>query len=123
MSVNWYWKNKIGEISYYDLRQKTTFKVNIYAGNCMAVFIYNFKKLNEETGKAEKYYTFINFFNDLEHAKRVLKEYRLENFLAGDFLVKKVKLCITQKNRPLSNKEMLKLAEILTKMKYKVELY
>ena len=123
MAVNWYWKHKVGEVYYFDLEKKKTYKVEMFGGNMMSAFIYRFTTTNKETGKREKRYEFISFLNDMKHAKRCLSDTRLEDLLLGDFKVKKVRLCVSSSEYKYSNQEMLKLGQLLAKMKYKVELY
>lgn len=121
--VNWYWKHKVGEVVYIDLEHKQRFKVEMFGGNCMCVFIYRYTTTNKETGKREKRYNFINFLSDMKHAKKCFEDTRLEDLLLGDFKVSKVRLCVSSKEYKYSNQEMLKLAKMLVEMKYKVELY
>ena len=121
--VNWYWKHKVGEIYYYSTKEKKTYKVEMFGGNMMSAFIYRYTATNKDTGKREKRYEFISFFNDIKHAKRCFADTRLEDLLLGDFIVKKVRLCVSSEDYKYSNNEMLKLGQLLAKMKYKVELY
>ena len=121
--VNWYWKHKVGEVVYFDLEHKQSFKVEMFGGNMMSAFIYRFTTTNKETGKREKRYNFISFLNDMKHAKKCFEDTRLEDLLLGDFKVKKVRLCVSSSEYKYSNQEMLKLGQLLAKMKYKVELY
>lgn len=123
MSVNWYWKHKVGEVYYFDNKSKKTFKVEMFGGNMMSAFIYRFTTTNKETRKREKRYEFISFLNDMKHAKKCFEDTRLEDLLLGDFKVKKVRLCVSSSEYRYSNQEMLKLGQLLAKMKYKVELY
>lgn len=118
--VNWYWKHKLGEIHYYDNEHKQHWKLELFGGNMTCAFIYRFK---DENGK--KMYNFFGFFSDLKHAERVLKDDKdfLKNMAFGNHTLRKVKLCVTSKTYKFSNKEMLKLAKMLTEHKYKVELY
>ena len=37
MSVNWYWKDKMGTVEYKD--EDGTYTVNVYRGNCLCVLI------------------------------------------------------------------------------------
>lgn len=122
MAVNWYWKSKRGEIIFKDMEHKQNWKLQMFGGNMMCAFIYRYKKLNEETQKYEKWYTFFSFFNDIKHAKRCLKDTRLEELPLGNHKVLRVRLNVTSTNK-YANNEMLKLAKILANMKYKVELY
>ena len=123
MSVNWYWKHKVGEVVYFDLEHKQSFKVEMFGCNMMSAFIYRYTTTNKETGKREKRYNFISFLNDIKHAKRCLEDTRLEDLLLGDFKVKKVRLCVSSKDYKYSNQEMLKFGKLLVEHGYKVELY
>ena len=122
MSVNWYWKCKVGEIVYKDLDEKKTWKLQMFGGNVTCAFIYRYKKLNEETKKNEKYYTFFTFFNDLEHAKRCLKDTKLEDLPLGHHKVMKIRIRVKSDNK-YKDAEMLKIAKLLVEHNYKVELY
>ena len=120
MAVNWTWKHKLGEIHYYDEEHKQHWKLDLYGGNMMCCFIYHFK--NE---KNEKMYNFFGFFNDIEHAERVLKDDKdfFKSMALGKHILRKIKLCVSSKDYKYSNKEMLKLANLLVNNGYKVELY
>lgn len=72
MAVNWSWKHRIGFIYFYSHDRKHRCKVNIYSGNCLGVLIYEFKELDEETGKQKVMYTFQGFWNDIHHLNRCL---------------------------------------------------
>lgn len=124
MAVNWYWKHKLGEILYKDTEHNKTWKLEMFGGNMMCAFIYRYTKVNEETGKREKWYNFFTFFNDWAHAKRCLKDTRLEDLALGKHKVLKVKILVHNKQySKLDNSEMQKLAILLSKMGYKVEIY
>lgn len=107
MAVNWLWKNKMGEISCQ--RGETKYKLNVYSGNCLAVFVYHY------TQNGEPYYTMHGFFNDAEHLKRCLGLVKDHDNIYGDEW-KKWKL-------NTYFKDSLTLAKWLTKAGYKVELY
>lgn len=105
MPVTWSWKRKIG---YYTLVQKHThqtgvdvfgnpttetitrkFRINIYAGNCLGVCIYNFKgesnnpeKVNPKTGKPRivAKYQFCGFWNDRKHLENMLGMHPKEGY-------------------------------------------
>ena len=123
MAVNWYWKHKVGEIVYRDLNHKQTWKLEMFGGNMMCAFINRYKVVNDVNGQKEIFYNFFCFFNDKKHAKRVLKDSRLEDFPMGNHKVIKVRLCITSKDYTYSNSEMVWLAKVLAKMGYRVEVY
>ena len=46
MSVNWYWKDKMGTVEYKD--EDGVYTVNVYRGNCLCVLIYEFKEKEVE---------------------------------------------------------------------------
>lgn len=109
MPLRWNWKNKMGEVTVsqnHDGENKN-FKVNIYQGNCLAVFLYEYK---DENGK--DMYGLYNSFGDLTHAKRIAKEYPT---LFWD-KVKSIKL-------NLAYKESEKLLRLFTKAGHKVTCY
>lgn len=67
MAVNWYWKDKAGQITFKSESGKYSY--NIYAGsNCMAVILYEYK--DKETNK--DMYIFQGFWDNLEHLKRCM---------------------------------------------------
>lgn len=124
MAVTWYWKEKRGEIHYYDQKQKQHFVLGMYGGNMLAAIIYRYKKKNEQTQKLEKWYNFIVFINDIDHLKRLLNDDKdcFRDLLLGKPLLRKFKLNVTSKSK-YANEEMLKVAKLLAKYGYKVELY
>ena len=65
--LTWNWKNKMGEMTV--VQKCGSSKVNIYEGNCMAVFINEYK----EDGK--DMYQLYFFLCDKKHAKNIVKEY------------------------------------------------
>ena len=97
MPVTWSWKRQLG---YYTLVQKHThqtgvdifgnptaetttskFRINIYAGNCLGVCIYDFKgetdnseDIDPKTGRPRivAKYQFCGYWNDLEHLENML---------------------------------------------------
>lgn len=123
MSVNWYWKHKVGEIIYRDKEHNQKWKLEMFGGNMMCAFIYRYTKVNEDTGKREKWYTFFTFFNDINHAKRYFKKGKIEDFAIKQPKVVKVRLKISSTEYKYSNKEMLQLAKLLVNKGYRVELY
>lgn len=125
MAVNWYWKHKVGEVHYYDTQHKQHWKLQMFGGNMMCAFIYRYKKINEETGKKEGWYNFFIWLNDIEHAKRMLKNDKdaFKGLPIGKHILRKFRLCVTSKEYTYSNKEMLQLAKLLAHYGYKVELY
>lgn len=65
MSVNWSWKNKMGE--FVDSYDQTA---NLYEANCLAAIIYEWKETDEETKEVKNMYQFGGFWNDKEHLER-----------------------------------------------------
>lgn len=120
MAVNWYWKHKLGEVHYYDTEHKQHWKLDMYGGNMMCCFIYHF--VNEQN---EKMYNFFGFFNDIEHAKRVLKSDNkyFHSLTMGNHVFRKIRLHVTSKEYKYSNKEMLQFGKLMAEYGYKVELY
>lgn len=119
MAVTWEWKHKRGEILLKTEETKKSFKLGIYGGNCLGAIIYRYK--NEQ---GEKYYNFISFINDVEHARRMLKKDKdiFNKLTMPQAKVKCFKLCVSSSNK-WENKEALKLGELLAKNGYKVILY
>lgn len=110
MALRWSWKNKMGEmtITQQDLDGETNnFRINIYHGNCLAVFIYECKN-----AEGKEMYDIYSFFVDKQHAKRMAKECPT---LFWD-KVKSIKL-------NLAFKECETLAKLLTKAGHKVTCY
>lgn len=64
MSVNWLWKNQMGTIKWTENGKK--YKVNVYRGNCLCVFTYNY------VSEGKKLYDFCGFMNNEEHLKRCI---------------------------------------------------
>lgn len=107
MSVNWLWKDKMGEISCQ--RGERKYKLNVYSGNCMCVMVYHY------TENGEPYYMCHGFFNDAEHLKKCLGLVQgHDNIYEKEW--KKWKL-------NTYFKDSLTLAKLLTQAGYKVELY
>ena len=105
MPVKWSWKHKIG---YYTLVQKHTrqigvdvfgnptietttrkFRINIYAGNCLGVCIWDFKgptdnpdDIDPKTGKPRivAKYQFCGYWNDRTHLENMLGMHPKEGF-------------------------------------------
>lgn len=108
MSVNWLWKNKMGEITC-NRKGVGNYKLSVYSGNCMCVMVYHYKE------NGEPYYTPHGFFNDAEHLKKCLGlVLGHENIYGNEW--KKWKL-------NTYFKDSMTLAKLLTKAGYKVELY
>ena len=107
--VRWNWKSELGSCKWYCHDGKTT-KVDIYCGNCLGVFIKNFK---DENG--EEMYNFITFFNDEKHLKRCLGLVKGDDDCMKD-MIKSIKLNTYYKDGLL-------LAKWFARAGYKVELY
>ena len=101
--------------------KKTYLKVSIHSANALCSFIYHYKKVNEKTGKKERYSQLVFFITDLEHAKLCLglKESKWD----------KTKKCIyTRKDIKklrfnIYYKDMEKLAKLWALAGFNVELY
>lgn len=70
MALNWLWKDKMGKIT---IRQKqkdkeNEYEISIYAGNCMAIFLYEYK---DEDG--QDMYDLWSFWADKQHVKNIMK--------------------------------------------------
>ena len=76
MALNCLWKNKMGKVVIKQKRMadgKETskkFDINIYKGNCLAIFINEYK--DAET--SEDMYTLYTFFSDKKHVSNILKD-------------------------------------------------
>lgn len=66
MSINWHWSDKIGEAVFWRVEEKDSYKLNIYSGNCLAIFLY------EEDRKDGRFYTLASFWADENHMKSCL---------------------------------------------------
>lgn len=111
MAVNWNWKDKRGEVIIKNELDDKKYKINIYIGNCLMVWIYDYK--DEETKK--NMYQFYSYFLDYNHLKNCLgmsKNYK-DNILKN---VCKIKLNTYYK-------DSLKIAALFAKSGIKVELY
>lgn len=109
MAVNWSWKSKMGEVTILQDTdgESNSFKVNIYQGNCLAVFIYEYKDK-----KGRDMYDLYGFFADRQHVKRIAKDHPS---LFWD-KVKSIKL-------NLAYKECETLVKLFTKAGHKVTCY
>ena len=122
MAVNWLWKNKLGCMTLVQTRpsgEKHSFKINLYAANCLAACIYEYK--DKDTKK--DMYTFWGFWNDAQHLSNCLglsKKHKgddIYNDPIGNGVITKVKLNMYFK------KDALKIAELFALAGHKVELY
>ena len=69
MSLNWNWKDKCGEATFFENypdSEPRTYTVNLYEGNAYLIFIYEY----EENG--EGMYTLNSFWCDKTHMNRCL---------------------------------------------------
>ena len=65
MALQWNWKGLMGKVT---VKQKEkSFDVNIYNGNALAIFIYEYEQDGEER------YILYNFFADSKHCKNIVK--------------------------------------------------
>lgn len=62
MSINWNWKDKIGELEVSGIHRDII--LNIYEGNAVMIFLYEY----EEDGK--ELYQMYNFICDVQHLRR-----------------------------------------------------
>lgn len=108
--VRWDWNRKLGTCKWFCYDGKTT-KVDIYVGNCLGVFIKNFK--DAETKK--DMYKFMTFFCDEKHLKRCLGLVKGYEDCMKD-MIKSIKLNTYYKDG-------LVLAKWFARSGYKVELY
>lgn len=131
MSVNWSWKNKMGEIDTiqvdHETGEKRHFKLNVYQANCVCALIYEWK--DKDTG--EDMYQFNGFFADFGHLRRCIG---LEAITEYDYDKKKsVKKVSNMYKQPYSYWSkiklnvaypyMLKMAHLCAKAGFKVEIY
>ena len=112
MSVNWYWKDKMGSLMY-KYRDNEPYQVNVYKGNCLCVLVYQY----EENGKPM--YSFNNFFNDITHLKKcvgLMKDYKGEfrNLFKDEWIKWRLNTYF---------KDSLSIAKVLAQAGYIVELY
>ena len=107
MSVNWLWKDKMGEITC-NREGVGKYKLSVYSGNCMCVMVYHYKE------NGEKYYICHGFFNDEIHLKKCLGLVKGHEPIDYEWVKWKLNTYF---------KDSLKLANLLTKAGYKVELY
>ena len=104
MALQWNWKDKMGKLT---IRQKgKKFNVNIYSGNFLAVFVY------EYTDEGNEMYSLYDFFADKKHVSKIISNRKK---LIDDDVVK-IELNLWYK----SARELL---PYLVKNGYKVECY
>lgn len=69
MALNWYWKDKCGELivsQKYEGEKAEEFIIDLYQGNAVLIMIYRYKKNDED------WYNMWGFFADKGHMKRCL---------------------------------------------------
>lgn len=127
MSVNWLWKNKLGSMTLVqtspnDSKIKKSFKLNLYAANCLGCALYEYQEVDKD-GKKHDMYSFWGFWNDARHLSNCLgltgehKGDNIYNDPTGCGVITKVKLNMYFK------KDALKIAELFALAGHKVELY
>lgn len=68
MALQWNWKDKMGK---FTIRQKgKKFNANIYSGNALAVFVY------EYTDGGKEMYSLYDFFADKKHCDNIIKNHK-----------------------------------------------
>lgn len=95
MSLNWQWKNKIGEARIKNSYTDEILNVNIYEGNAPFIFI--------AENKTDDTYYLVSFFNDLQHVKNMIKDNCFNDW---------IEITITKKITKNSLNIILKLADI-----------
>ena len=65
MALQWKWSDKMGKITIK--QREKVYDVNIYAGNALAIFIYEY----EQNGKER--YGLYNFFAGEDHCNNIIK--------------------------------------------------
>lgn len=110
MAIRWDWKEKMGTMTIAQRQGEETrkYKVNIYSGNCLAVFLCEWKG---ENGK--EMYNLYSFLADAQHLRNIAKD-DPKLTLFGD--VRAIKLNIAYKGS-------LTLLKYFTKAGYKVTAY
>lgn len=69
MAIRFNRKMVLGEVIAIDNYEEKTYKVKIYGGNCLAVFVHEFK--DKETGHLMC--NLWSFFGDVQHIKNIMK--------------------------------------------------
>lgn len=115
--VTWYYKQHKADF-YYKRKDGKIFKIGLYGGNCLGAMVYRYSLIEE--GKRVKYYQFISFFNDIGHAKRVLKDNLIDRFII-DAKITKITIYLSKydKNKYQQN-ELIKLTLLLLHKGYKI---
>lgn len=120
MAVNWSWKHKLGEIYVEQTHNNKVvkFKVNLYEANCLFASVYEFKE--KENNQVVNKYQFYGFYSDLDHLKRCVGAVgKYDNLYDGKHSCDKwVKIRLNA-----YYKEVYKIATVLAKSKFKVEIY
>lgn len=104
MALQWKWSDKMGKIT---IKQKeTTFYVNIYTGNALAIFISEFELDGEE------HFFLYNFFADKAHCDNIIKNSK--RLFTDEVVSIELNLCY---------KNAQKLLDIFVKNGYRVLCY
>lgn len=106
MALQWEWKRKMGTITF-KTKNGEKYTVNIYAGNCLAILLHEYKVDGKE------YYNLYGFFQDARHCHRIIKDNG--NLLGSDKIIN-IQLNLFYKNAET-------LLNILVKNGYKVKVY
>ena len=64
MALQWNWKDKIGKLTI--IRKMKKYDINIYSGNFLAVFVY------EYTDGGNEMYSLYDFFADKKHVSKII---------------------------------------------------
>ena len=113
MSLNWQWKDKMGEVIFQDYDPEHPFKTSIYQGNALMIWVNEFPNDTYSVG---------SFFCDQEHLRNMLglnakKGYGSENLL-NTWKVKTIRLNTRYKSVPKILSDLAK-----AKTNVSVELY
>ena len=68
MALQWNWKDKMGKLTIRRKMKKHC--INIYSGNFLAVFVY------EYTDGGKEMYSLYDFFSDKKHCDNIIKNHK-----------------------------------------------
>ena len=68
MALQWNWKDKMGKLTIR--RKMKKYCINIYSGNFLAVFVY------EYTDGGKEMYSLYDFFADKKHCDNIIKNHK-----------------------------------------------
>ena len=68
MALQWNWKDKMGKLTIR--RKMKKYCINIYSGNFLAVFVY------EYTDGGKEMYSLYDFFADKKHCDNIIKNHQ-----------------------------------------------